>query len=137
MKKWLIQGTDEGSVWNEAAMTALRVFAGLSMAFAHGLGKLPPSPQFVDGVEGMGFPLPVLFAWGASLAEFVGGLLLAVGLLTKPAALSIALTMVVAAFVAHAADPFQRKEMALLYFFICLIFAVRGAGKWSVDRRLS
>lgn len=137
MKKLLIQGTDEGSVLSEAAMAGLRVFAGLAMAFGHGLNKLPPSAGLIDGVASMGFPAPELFAWAAALAEFVGGLLLAAGLLTRPAALSVALTMAVAAFGAHAADPFQKKELALLYLFVSLIFVVRGAGKWSIDRRLA
>lgn len=137
MKRLLIQGTDEGSALSELAMTALRVFTGLSMAFAHGLKKLPPPQGLIDGVGAMGFPAPELFAWSAALAEFVGGLLLAAGLLTRPAALSVAFTMLVAAFGAHAADPFQKKELALLYLFVSLIFVVRGAGKWSIDRRLA
>ena len=50
MKRLLIQGTDEGSFFNEAAMTALRVFADLAMAFGHGLKKLPP-PTGIPGAR--------------------------------------------------------------------------------------
>lgn len=112
---------------------ALRVFAGLSMALAHGLGKLPPSDQFIQGVTGLGFPLPVVFAWLASFAEVGGGILLAAGLITRPAAFFVAFTMAVAAFHVHADDPFQRKEMALLYFFIALYYVLAGAGRYSLD----
>ena len=53
-----------------------RVFIGLTMAFAHGLGKLPPPQMLIDGVQSMGFPLPIVFAWAAALSEFVGALLI-------------------------------------------------------------
>ncbi|MBL7543027.1 MAG: DoxX family protein [Bdellovibrionaceae bacterium] len=118
------------------AVAVLRVFVGLTMAFSHGLGKVPPPEQLIGGLESMGFPMPVFFAWCAGLAEFAGGLLLALGLLTRPSALFMAITMAVAAFVAHAADPFQKKEMALLYLFISLFFFIYGAGKWSLDAKL-
>lgn len=137
MKRFLFGTTAEKALPQELTMTLLRVFAGLSMAFGHGLGKLPPSEQLIAGVTAMGFPLPELFAWAASLSEFAGGILLAVGLLTRPSALFVALTMAVAAFLVHAADPFQKKELALMYFVIALIFVARGASSWSLDRYVS
>lgn len=111
----------------------LRAFVGFTMAFAHGMGKLPPPQMMVDGVAGMGFPLPIFFAWAAALSEFLGGLLLVAGLFTRLAAAMMAFTMGVAAFVAHAADPFQRKEMALLFLAIALFYLIAGAGRFSVD----
>lgn len=111
-----------------------RLFVGLTMALAHGLGKVPPPQMLVDGVAGMGFPLPVAFAWGAALSELIGGLLIAVGLFTRPAAFALGMTMAVAAFVAHAADPFEKKEMALLYLVACLLLFFQGAGRFSLDR---
>ena len=122
--------------YDALALTLLRVFIGLSMAFSHGLGKIPPNEQLIGGVQGMGFPMPELFAWAAGLAEFAGGILLAVGLLTRPAAAFVVFTMAVAAFGVHAADPFGVKEMALLYFFTSLFFVIHGAGRWSVDNIL-
>lgn len=118
------------------AVTSLRVFVGLTMAFSHGLGKVPPPDQLIGGLESMGFPMPGFFAWCAGLAEFAGGLLLAVGLLTRPAAFFMMITMAVAAFVAHASDPFQKKEMALLYLMISLFFFIYGPGKWSMDAKV-
>lgn len=134
IKNFLFSTTTESSNFNELSMTLLRVFAGLAMAFAHGLGKFPISDQFVSGVASMGLPFPVLFAWLAALSEFVGGILLAAGLCTRLGALSITATMAMAAFVVHAQDPFMKKEMALLYLVIGLVFLARGAGKFSVDR---
>lgn len=137
MKKLLFSITPERSFTQELSVTGLRVFAGLSLALAHGQGKLPPSEGFVDGVAELGFPMPIVFAWAAALAEAVGGFLMALGLTTRLAALSVAITMVVAAFGRHAADPFRQKELALLFLFISLVFVVRGAGRWSADRFLA
>ena len=117
----------------DVGLLVLRVFAGVSLALAHGLGKLPPSDRFLRGVAEMGFPAPTLFGWAAALSEFAGGLLLAAGLLTRPAAVLIAITMGVAAFVRQAGDPFGERELALLYGAVALLFACAGAGRLSLD----
>ncbi|TVR01715.1 MAG: DoxX family protein [Deltaproteobacteria bacterium] len=132
----LLGGSAPGTPAADAALTSLRVAAGLAMAFAHGLGKVPPSEGFIGAVGGMGFPAPVLFAWLAGLAEVVGGLLLAVGLMTRPAAFSILITMVVAFFIRHGDDPFRQKELAFLFMFISLAFVFLGSGRFGLDRFL-
>lgn len=114
----------------------LRVASGLMMALLHGWAKVPPSEKFIAGVTELGFPAPLFFAWCAGLAEFGGGILLAVGLFTRPAALFVAVTMGVAAFGRHLHDPFDRKELSLLYLGISLFFLAYGAGKVSLDRFL-
>ncbi|MDM7972741.1 MAG: DoxX family protein [candidate division Zixibacteria bacterium] len=134
VRRVLFRLTPAGSWADEAAMTLLRVFAGLALALAHGLGKLPPGEAFVKGVSELGFPAPEFFAWAAALSEFGGGLLLALGLLTRPAAFLIVCTMLTAGFGRHAADPFAVKERALLFLVIALVFLIRGAGRWGADR---
>lgn len=118
-------------------LLGLRVFFGLSMAFAHGLGKIPPSQRFVEKIGSMGLPLPEIMAWAASLSEFVGGILIAIGLLTRFSAISLAITMFVAAFVAHGADPYTKKELALCFLTVSVFFAAVGPGKFSVDNILN
>lgn len=111
----------------------LRLFVGVSLGLVHGLGKLPPSEMFVQGVTSLGFPLPGVFAWMAALSEFAGGILLALGLFTRPAAFFVAFTMGVAAFGAHAADPYQKKELALAFFFVGIFYLLNGAKCYSLD----
>lgn len=135
-RELLIGGAGGRTALADLALLLLRVAAGAGLALGHGLGKLPVSDQFVDGVADIGFPAPVVFAWAAALAESLGGLLLALGLLTRPAALFILCTMGTAFFVVHAADPFQTKEMAMLYGVIALAFLLAGAGRYSVDALL-
>ncbi len=118
----------------ELALLVPRVFAGLAMSLAHGKGKFPPSEKFVSGVGEMGLPAPEVFAWLASSAEFLGGLGLAFGFLTRLSSFGILSTMCVAAFVAHAADPFQNKELSLLYLSIAFAFMIIGGGRFSLDR---
>lgn len=134
IKRILFKTTEENTIFNEASVTALRIIAGLLMAYLHGMGKVPPSEKLIEGVSGLGFPAPGLFAWLAGLAELIGGIFLAIGFLTRPSAFFLFFTMLVAAFGRHAADPIDVKELALLYMFIAIIFMARGASRWSVDR---
>lgn len=129
-------GSGDTSRATDLGLLILRLGVGLSLAFAHGLGKIPPSAGFTDGVAALGFPLPVYFAWAAGLSEFVGGLLLALGLLTRPAAVFVACTMATAFFVRHADDPFADAEKAFLYLFAALALMVAGAGRYAADRFL-
>jgi putative oxidoreductase len=118
---------------SDLGLLIFRLFVGLAMAFSHGLGKMPPPEQLIAGVESMGFPMAIAFAWAAALSEFVGALLLASGLFTRISASLIAVTMAVAGFIVHGADPFAKKEMALLYLAASVMFIFTGAGKYSLD----
>jgi putative oxidoreductase len=116
--------------------TLVRVVFGLTLALGHGLSKVTGDmSRFAEGVANLGFPFPLFFAWCASLAELLGGLLVAVGLFTRPAAAFAGFTMLVALF-RHRADPFGRMELALLYLTVMVAVALVGAGPWSLDARL-
>lgn len=132
-KRMLFGGASIPGLAANLGLFALRVFTGLSLALAHGLGKVPPSEKFITGVVELGFPLPGLFAWSAGLSELLGGLLLALGLATRPASSFVLATMLVAGLMRHAPDPFATKEKALLFAAIALLFLLAGAGKYSLD----
>lgn len=133
MKALLFKTTNEASFPNELSMLVLRITAGLLMAILHGFGKFPVNPAFVQGVASLGFPMPEFFAYAAAIAELAGGIFLALGLFTRPAALLLAVTMGVAAFGQHIADPLQVKELSIIYLVISLVFFFRGANRFSVD----
>ena len=119
-----------------AGLLWLRVLTGAGMAY-HGYGKVfGDMSKMIEGVTSMGFPLPIAFAWAAALSEFVGGICLIIGLGTPIAAFLIFMTMNVAIFMVHKADPLQVKELAYAYWTISITLMLTGAGKWSLDRTL-
>jgi putative oxidoreductase len=120
----------------DSAALVLRVAFGVTLASMHGLNKLRAPHVFLDHVVEHGFPAPMLLGWLAILSEFVGGLLLALGLFTRPAAALIATTLLVAAIKVHANDPFARKELALAYAVVGLAFLVGGGGRYALDAAL-
>jgi putative oxidoreductase len=108
----------------------LRIVAGLLFA-CHGAQKL-------FGVLG-GQQMTLMSQFGlAGVVEFGGGLLIAAGFLTSIAAFIASGEMAAAYFQAHAprgAVPIQNGgELAVLYCFLFLFIASRGAGMWGVDR---
>lgn len=134
MLKTILFGGESGlSFPANAGLALLRIFAGVALAFAHGIGKVPPSEGLITGVANLGFPIPIVFAWAAGLSEFLGGILLALGFLTRISSFFIACTMLTALIGVHGADPFQKQELAFLYFFIAVAFLLKGAGDWSID----
>ena len=135
--KKLLGGSPFPESWTlNAGLLVMRIFSGLFMAFGHGLRKVPPSEGFINGAGEMGFPVPAFFAWMAGLSEFAGGILIAIGLFTRPSAFLMGATMFVAGFIRHGADPFGRKELALIYLVIAVMMVLTGPGKYSVDKVL-
>ncbi len=115
----------------------LRVLTGLAIAY-HGYGKIFEGQivMLQEGLVKMGLPMPEVLAWAAALSEFGGGILLVLGLFTRQAAFFVFVTMSVAAFKAHAADPFQVKELALAFWTVSGALIFTGPGKLSADARI-
>lgn len=116
------------------ALLVLRVWVGLIMAFAHGLGKLSNfgeyATRFADPF-GLG---PGVTLGLAVFAEFFCALAIAFGLFTRAAAVPLIITMFTAAFVIHGDDPFGKKELALLFMAPFVTLLIAGPGKYSLDR---
>ena len=118
-------------------LNLLRIGAGLTF-MQHGAQKLF---GLLGGVDGQGATPPLMSQFGlAGVLEFFGGLLIVLGLLTRPVAFLLAGQMVVAYFQAHAPQgglPIQNGgELALLYALVWAYFFAHGAGPLSIDGRL-
>jgi putative oxidoreductase len=135
MRNFLFGGPGTSNSLADAGLAFLRVATGVGLA-THGIAKLPPPEGFVKGVAALGFPSPEIFAWAAGMSEFFGGILLAVGLLTRPAAMFILIVMSVAFFGQHRYDPFARKELSMMYGSSAVFFLLAGAGRFGIDRLL-
>ena len=134
MKGFLFGGVRMNSTLGDLGLLILRAFAGLSLAYAHGWGKVPPTENFMKNVAALGFPPEM--AYLTMLTEFFGGIALAAGFATRPVALAMVINFAVAGFLSHAADPYQRKELAFLFLSVAVMFLCVGAGRFSVDRLL-
>ena len=114
----------------------LRLMSGGVMAYAHGWGKLQ---KMLSG--DMGFADPLGMGEEISLvltvfAEFVCGILVALGLFTRGALVPLIITMWVAVFMIHGDDPFSKKEFGLLYLIPYMTLMFTGPGKYSLDALL-
>ncbi len=108
----------------------------------HGLWKLfgitgGTHADMVDYFVSLGLEPAELLVYAVGVVEFLGGILIAVGFLTRPAALAAATTTGVAALYAHLPLGFYVDnggvEFSLLWAVVLLMFAVRGGGRFSVD----
>lgn len=138
-------------VTNDSALLLfLRIVLAL-VILPHGLQKL------LGWFGGFGFTgtmsyftdtlgIPWIFGFAAILAETVGALLLLTGLLSRLAALSIGVVMVVATLIVHLPNGFfmnwfnnqagEGFEFFLLAIAIAVVVVIAGGGAWSLDRRL-
>jgi putative oxidoreductase len=106
-----------------------------AMMLTHGLPKLQKlisgDFEFADPI-GIG-AAPSLFL--TVIGEFICPILIIIGYKTRLASIPTVITMLVAAFIAHAADAFGSKEKALLYLVGFATIVLIGPGKYSVDRK--
>lgn len=122
---------DRFSSYAPQALAVLRIMTAL-LFIAHGTQKLfgfPPS----DMGGGAGGLMLV-----AGILEVFGGLLVLIGLFTRPVAFILAGMMAVAYFMAHAPQGFypvnNGGDAAILFCFVFLYLVFAGPGAWSVDR---
>jgi putative oxidoreductase len=128
----MIRDNEFFAIWALRLQSVLRIVAG-GLFFLHGTAKLfhvPHVPSF-DNVQLMSL---VGFA---GVLELIGGFLLLIGLFTRPVAFILSGEMAVAYFIAHGPRNvlpiLNGGELAAIYSFVFLYFALAGGGPWSLD----
>jgi putative oxidoreductase len=125
------------SSWAPRLLSLLRIVTGL-IFLAHGTQKFLSFPAGQVAGSGWTFTHPGHFA---GIVELVCGLLIALGLFTRPAAFLASGTMAVAYWYGHATKDFfpvnNMGDAAILYCFVFLYIAAAGPGPWSLDARLN
>lgn len=118
--------------WSPRVLSLLRIVTAL-LFIEHGLMKMFHFPAAQPGVPD---PLPLMLMVAAWI-EIVGGILIALGLFTRLAALVCSGEMAVAYFMAHApSGPYPALNMgeaAVLYCFVFFYLIFAGPGPWSLD----
>jgi putative oxidoreductase len=126
----------------DLAWLLLRLVVGLNL-IPHGMQKAfgafggSGMEGFAAGLEKMGYPAPTLLAWLAMLTELVGGVLIALGFLTRPAAAAVLVFMAMALLTHFSRGFFWTSggfEYPLIWGTAALFFLIRGGGPCSVDR---
>lgn len=117
----------------DIALLIVRIGIAIMM-LVHGIPKLEmllsgETTQF-PGVLGMS---PGLSLALTVLAEVFCSLLILIGLGTRLAVIPLIITMLVAVFYIHAADPFANQELGLHYLLAYVVLLVLGSGKFSLD----
>jgi len=115
------------------AQLLLRLSVGGMMAFLHGWPKLASFDSRLTS-----FPDPLGIGSAPSfvlvvIAEFFAATAVALGLFTRAACIPNIIAMAVAAFIVHGADPFAKKELALIYMAGFTAIALLNAGPYSID----
>jgi putative oxidoreductase len=123
--------------WESRILSTLRIVVGL-LYLEHGTQKIfnfPPRPNARP------YELFTLVPGLAGILELVGGVLIVLGLFTRPVAFLLSGEMAFAYFIAHAPRGFypigNGGDAAILYCFIFLYFCFVGAGVWSLDEMRS
>ena len=122
------------ATWTPRAQALLRIVTAY-LFLVHGTAKLLGVPHVANFDKLQVFSL-IGFA---GILELVGSLLLLIGLFTRPVAFILCGEMAFAYFIGHAPQGtvlvpmLNRGELAVLYCFVFLFFALAGAGAWSVD----
>jgi putative oxidoreductase len=119
--------------WAGPLLSVLRIVTGLTF-LEHGAQKLLGFPPMAPGSP----PITAFtMFWAGGILELVGGLLVLLGLLTRPIAFILAGEMAVAYWMFHApksAFPaINGGDAAILYCFVFLYLSAAGPGPWSLD----
>ncbi len=91
--------------------------------------------EFRDFLDRNGFPYPLLSAHVSAYGQFICGILLALGLYTRLAALVMCVNFLVALAMVHVGLPFDANISPLAMFFGSVFFLFHGAGRFSLDAR--
>lgn len=138
-RRLLIGGLPSLGPLNDLALALLRIYVGLAIAIDWGwlnVRAISPPEVLVENVTALGLPAPGLVAFIVAWVEFIGGLLLAVGVLTRLSAAALSAGLFVVAFFYANSVPFVELDVSQSLFWVALFFAFAGAGRLSVDAAL-
>ena len=125
--------------YGDLSLLALRVLTGAFLIYGTQDNILSGAQmqEFVRFLAKHGFVWPELMAPLSVYAQFICGVLLVLGLLTRWAGLLMTFNFVVAVLMVHWTQDFRGWWPAIVLVFISLHFALQGAGRYSIDAWLA
>ena len=120
-------------------MLILRLFTGFVLIYGtqDNVFHREHMLEFRDFVAKHGFPAPMISAYLSAYAQFVTGILIALGLFTRPAAAIMVINFAVALVMVHWNLPFGSNISPLAMLVNSLVLMVTGAGSLSIDAGLA
>lgn len=116
------------------------VFISHGLQVAFGLFGGPDITGFSKMLAGLGFKFPFVWAYIAAYTQLIAGLFLVLGFLTRFAAVSLFIFMLVAAIKVHLSNGFFLQSGGFEYNFvlicICIVLILVGSGKFSMTPKL-
>jgi len=120
----------------DSVIVGLRIIVGALLIY-HGTSKVFEGfDQMTAELTLRGWPLPGLQAMLATYIEFAGGVMLMVGLFTRPVLVAVITQFMIIFFMFSANDVFAKKEKALIFLVLAIALFLFGPGKLSVDAHL-
>jgi len=125
------------SRYRDLGVLVIRLAFGFQLVRVSYTTALSPAeniPQFVTYLTSLGFPLPTVGAYVSTYTEFIGGILLILGLFTRWTALLLLINFGLALVMAHLviADTYQNTFPSLNLLAVSIFLLLNGSGRYAV-----
>ena len=126
------------SRWSDITLLGLRLITGVFLVYGvwDNITSDEHMQEFVTFLDGFGFPVPHMMAPLSVWVQFVCGVALILGLLTRWAGLLLVANFVVAVWMVHWNEDLRGWWPAIILVFLGLHFAAAGSGRYGIDRWL-
>ncbi len=133
MKKFL----SAGPIAQNEGIALIRIIVGLFMVY-HGWEVFDPAKmqEYTTWNSFKGYSSPAFMVYLGKVAELVAGAMLTLGLLTRPAALMIAGTMLYISVFVGNGRVWYEDQHPFLFVLLAMVFIFTGPGAWSLDKAL-
>ena len=122
-------------LWQQQGLALIRIIVGLFLIY-HGkeVFDAVKMKEYTTWNTFKEYPSPAFMVYLGKAAEFVGGILLTVGLFTRIASIIIAGTMLFIVFFVGNGKFWMEDQHPFLFALLALVFFFTGPGKWSLDQ---
>lgn len=129
---WLKSNRDVGPL-------LLRIFMGTRLLYGvvDNIVSWEKMLEFEAFLKTSHFPFPLISAVVSVYAQAIAGILIIIGYQTRWAAMAMVINFLIAFLMVHWGQPYDQLTSVLSMLFIALYFMFAGAGKYSIDRRIS